>query len=114
MAGSLDAEIIDFRVARYPVNADSQCPAEYQPSIPFLDFPQWDGFFEVSPLFAVAKSTIWPMLFPSRAPRRRSSRRIAGRCRPALTVRRDGRIPTLAAGREEEASRPPYLRSGPR
>jgi hypothetical protein len=60
--GSLDAEVLDFRVARNAANADPECSAEHQPCVPLLDFPQWGGFYEVSPLFGlrlVAADATW-------------------------------------------------------
>jgi hypothetical protein len=60
--GNLDAEVLDFRVARNAVNADPACAAEHLPCVPLLDFPQWSGLYEVSPLFGlrlVAADATW-------------------------------------------------------
>jgi hypothetical protein len=52
--GSLDAEILDFRVARNAPTGDPECTAEHRlPCVPLLDFPQWNGFYEVSPAFGL-------------------------------------------------------------
>jgi hypothetical protein len=61
--GRLDAEVLDFRVARDAPTGDPECSAEHRlPCVPLLDFPQWDGFYEVSPAFGlrlVAADATW-------------------------------------------------------
>ena len=43
--GGLEATTLEFGPSPKAVNVDEECPAEFQPCVGLLSFPQWDGGF---------------------------------------------------------------------
>jgi hypothetical protein len=51
--GDLDATVLELALAPNATNDDPGCPAEIQPCVSLVSFPQWDGFYGVAGPFHV-------------------------------------------------------------
>ncbi len=43
--GGLEATVLDVGRSSKAVNVDKECPAEHQPCVGLVSFPQWEGGF---------------------------------------------------------------------